>query len=816
MESPYKREENEQAWTAWQCLMRTGVNIFLTGEAGTGKTTFLRRLRDSHLKNMVITAPTGVAAINAGGVTLHSFFQLPIGTFPPGDLPASAQNKIRRDKQKVMRNMDLLVIDEVSMVRADVLDLVDARLREQRRSSQPFGGVQLLLIGDLMQLAPVVRGEDQEILAQHYPNCYFFSSQALRKTQFYTISLEKIYRQSDNKFINLLNHVRTATLSEADLATLNQRYIPDFNPAKDSGYIRMTTHVQAAEDINQENLGKLKGRARSYRCEISGEFPEKSYPTVTDLTLKVGAQVMFIKNGAAGEVTYYNGMIATVAELTDEKVTVEDECGKRFDVGYAKWDNTKYELNEQTGETEQKVIGSFAQIPLALAWAITIHKSQGLTFDKAIIDASRAFSAGQVYVALSRCRTFEGLVLNSKIPLTAIKTDYAVRDFFAQSEQNRVTSEAIETFANDYSMSMMRELFSFDVVFASIRRIYSLLERNYGGKYVNCQNALHEILSTDATNMADVARRFIAKCEMSQSQTGCITTDDDLMAQARRGAKYFSEKLADLHKKVMEAANITPDDAVGNRQMVNLRTQLKGDVNISLAELRAVADEGFSSATIMKAKAKALSQIDAEEEASEAPQRSSEANEVINKSLFFALRDWRRELAEQMDVPAYVIAPNKTLFDIADIAPRTVKELAKARGMGKDKMTKYADAILNIVSDYRKKGVQTVRTEPLQTATSNKKKAKEPKVNTRQVSYDAFRRLGSVAEVARERGLKEETITGHLIEYIGHGLTIEKIMGRERHEELFREVRSGKSMEELLGRFLWKEYLYVREELGLG
>lgn len=817
METPYKKEENEQAWTAWQCLMRTGVNIFLTGEAGTGKTTFLRHLRDSHLKNMVVTAPTGVAAINAGGVTLHSFFQLPIGTFAPGELPEAEKNKIRKERQKVIRTMDLLVIDEVSMVRADLLDLVDARLREQRRNNLPFGGVQLLLIGDLMQLAPVVRPEDQEILSQYYPNCYFFSSKALARTQFYTISLKKIYRQSDNKFIDLLNHVRTASMTAQDLALLNQRYDPNFKPGKDDGYIRMTTHVQTAEDINEQNLAKLKGKAVTYASTVEGEFPANSYPATSTLTLKIGAQVMFIRNGSVGDVEYYNGMMARVIDLEDERVTVEIEGGDRVDVGPARWGNIRYEVDEQTGETVQREIGAFSQIPLALAWAITIHKSQGLTFDKAIIDASRAFSPGQVYVALSRCRTFEGLVLNTPIPSSAIRTDYAIRSFFAESDRNRITSEAIETFANDFSMNMMKELFSFDDVFASIRLIYNILQRNYGGRYPKCEAGLFQILTEDdkasASSTSGVGLRFIAKCQARHAETGSITSDDALMDQAQRGAKYFVEKLTQIRQKVDDVANISPDDEAGRKRLTNIRAQLKTDMNIHLAELQAVATDGFSTATIMKAKAKALSQEDDADDDKKSSFRASEANEVVNKSLFFALRDWRRQKAELCDKPAYIIAPNKTLVDIADMVPTSVKELSKASGMGKDKLKAYADEILNIVSQYRKKGVRAVRTES--SSPSKNKAPKEPKPDTRKVSLDAFRRLGSVDAVAKERGFTKETITKHLISFIGKGLTIEKIMGAKRHETLKKLIEDGHATDKIWKDFLNSEYHYVRKELGL-
>lgn len=816
METPYDKGENEAAWTAWQCLTRTGVNIFLTGKAGTGKTTFLKKLRESHVKNMVVTAPTGVAAINAEGVTLHSFFQIPPGTFAPGSMP-TLERKINKSKQKVMRSMDLLVIDEVSMVRADLLDLVDARLREQRGNEQPFGGVQLLLIGDLMQLSPVVRADEAETLAQYYPNFYFYSSNALRKTQFYTVNLTKIYRQTDSRFIELLNHVRTAEMTADDFATLNSRHIAGFEPGNDSGYIRMTTHVKAAEDINYGNLERLKGEATSYSCKVTDEFPEKSYPTVTQLTLKEGAQVMFIRNGNADGKTYYNGMIVTVAELRNNEVVVQDETGDKITVKYSTWENTKYEVNKETGEPEQKVIGTFSQVPLTLAWAITIHKSQGLTFDKAIIDASRAFSPGQVYVALSRCRTLDGMVLSSPIPRSAIMTDRDINDFYNKSEQRKLTTSAVEAFANEYSMRLMNDLFSFASITGLIRKIYMLLERDYGGKYPNCEAGLSALLHTDAASIGDIAFRFIHKCQAAYGVNGNITDDKELMGQARRGAAYFVERLAELQKKVGEVASITPDDAAGRKRLSYLRGWLRNEFAIRTAELKAVAQDGFSSTTITKARTKAISQTDDSEAEAAEPTTASEANEVVNKELFEALRKWRKKKSEEIDKPAYVVAPNATLFDIADMAPTTVKELSMARGMGTEKLRLYADELLNIVSTFRKKGVKAVRTVPSAPARKREKKA-EAKPDTRQVSLEAFRRLGSAEAVAKERGLMRGTIVSHLMEFVGKGLTTDEVMGAERHKRLT-EIVSAMCEDEKPGKDLWSEfcgseYHQVRKELG--
>ena len=398
--------------TAWDFVENTGRSIFLTGKAGTGKTTFLKEVMAGSRKRPIVVAPTGVAAINAGGVTIHSFFQLPFSPYVPG---AKVENKFdfSREKRKIIASIDLLIIDEISMVRADLLDAIDAVLRRFREHDQPFGGVQLLMIGDLAQLTPVVTPEDERILKPYYSTPYFFASKALQQIDYVTIQLEHVYRQQDASFINILNEVRNGHPSEAVLAKLNSRLSPQPLPAREgSGYIRLTTHNNIANNYNESELRKLSTPAYTYRAEIKGTFPEYSYPTAEALVLKEGAQVMFVKNDPSGDHRYYNGRIGRVMEAGDNRLTVYCEGdSEAIEVEPLEWENTRYTLNEKTREIEAEVQGTFRQLPLRLAWAITIHKSQGLTFDHAIIDANQSFAPGQVYVALSRCRTLEGLLL---------------------------------------------------------------------------------------------------------------------------------------------------------------------------------------------------------------------------------------------------------------------------------------------------------------------------------------------------------------------------------------------------------------------
>src|SRR4030042_2353673 len=399
-------DNNPDLHLAFDFVQCTNRNIFLTGKAGTGKTPFLHNLKRSAPKRMIVVAPTGVAAINAGGVTIHSFFQLPfhphvpVHYLKPGYLPESPEQqgsqvyKLSREKINIMKSLDLLVIDEISMVRADLLDAVDGILRRYKDHDQPFGGVQLLMIGDLQQLAPVVREDDREILDRYYDTTFFFGSLALRQTNYVTIELKQIYRQNDPEFIKLLNKIRDNQVDSDTLNQLNKQYDPHFIPDSDSGYITLTTHNAQAQLINNSKLDKLPGKAKVFKAIISDDFPEYSYPTAYELHLKAGAQVMFVKNDISKEKLYFNGKIGRIERFEDEAILVQ--CpGEALPimVEKAEWQNMKYSLDEETKEIQETVIGTFTQFPLKLAWAITIHKSQGLTFEKAVIDARAAFAS---------------------------------------------------------------------------------------------------------------------------------------------------------------------------------------------------------------------------------------------------------------------------------------------------------------------------------------------------------------------------------------------------------------------------------------
>ena len=404
---------------------KTDMSLFLTGKAGTGKTTFLREVVRYTKKKCIVLAPTGIAAVNAGAMTIHSFFQFGLGPFVQGVIEPKSDFRINKSKLELIRHLQLLIIDEVSMVRADLMDHIDVELRRIRRNSKPFGGVQLLMIGDLQQLPPIAHGGEDELLRQYYKTLYFFSSAALKSMKYSCIELKNVYRQTDRHFIDILNHARNCTLTSQDISDLNARYISGFSPKPEDGYIRLMTHNRQVDYVNETELEKLDSQPYTFVAAVTGTFPEESYPTADSLTLKKGAQVMFIKNDP--ERRFINGTLGEVKSIDKNSIAVRlAESGTVIDVEPMEWQNIRYQFDEESKEISSKQIGRFKQYPLKAAWAITVHKSQGLTFDKAIIDVHAAFSPGQAYVALSRCRTLDGLVLSSPVSASVFMRDNAV------------------------------------------------------------------------------------------------------------------------------------------------------------------------------------------------------------------------------------------------------------------------------------------------------------------------------------------------------------------------------------------------------
>ena len=533
-------QTNVELEQAWEFVEHTGTSVFLTGKAGTGKTTFLRSVVEKSQKRLVVVAPTGVAAINARGVTIHSFFQLPFSPYIPNTI-VKGEYGVSKEKRNIIRTLDLLIIDEISMVRSDLLDAIDSVLRRFKNPMKPFGGVQLLMMGDLQQLTPVVTEEDAGMLKSHYSTPYFFGSHALSQIPYVTIELKHVYRQQDVGFLHLLNHVREGRPTAEDMQQLNARFHPDFRSDADQGYIRLTTHNAMADHYNDSQLAQLQTPSFDFKAEINGVFPEYSYPTNEVLTLKKGAQVMFVKNDSSPLRQYYNGRIGRVKRIDQENIIVH--CpGDDFDitVGVQEWENTRYVINKETKEIEPDVQGSFRQYPLRLAWAITIHKSQGLTFEHAIIDAGLSFASGQVYVALSRCKTLEGLVLASRIDEKAIINDQRVNDYISRQEEEAHRSiSLLELYKQDYYKQLLVELFSFhDILRAQESLCRAAVEWLHA--YPKLTLLHKSTLNSLQKQVGSVAIKWLSVIQQSNYDQ---LTEGTFLDRVKRSAGYFNATL---------------------------------------------------------------------------------------------------------------------------------------------------------------------------------------------------------------------------------------------------------------------------------
>lgn len=574
-------EGNIELNTAWEFVEKTGKSVFLTGKAGTGKTTFLKRVVEESKKKVVVVAPTGIAAINAGGVTIHSFFQLPLHPFIPG-MKIESKFAFSKEKRSIIKTIDILIIDEISMVRSDLLDAIDSVLRRFRNRHKPFGGVQLLMIGDLQQLSPVVTDEDVQFLSQYYPSPYFFGSHALARTDYVTIELKEVYRQQDAVFISMLNAVRGGHPSIEVIRALNSRYCPGFVPPPDEGYIRLTTHNHIADEYNSRQLSLIDDQAHSFEAEVSGNFPESSYPVDFRLELKAGAQVMFVKNDPSSDKRYYNGKIGIVTDFYEEYIMVqcpgEDE---KIAVEPLEWENSRYVINEQTQEMESEVIGIFRQYPLRLAWAITIHKSQGLTFDKAIIDAASAFASGQVYVALSRCRTLEGMVLATPLRQDAVITDLRVEDYIEGQEAAAVRSlSRLDSIKEEYYKELLGELFDFNELASLQKRMLGVCKDFPSGSVVGLAQKHNDILNDLGEMVVPVGikwQKIIAQKPFEE------IVSSEFRLRIRNGCSYFLEQINTAYGDFLEK---TADIKAENKELLKRYGNIWNDLDFELKVIR--------------------------------------------------------------------------------------------------------------------------------------------------------------------------------------------------------------------------------------
>lgn len=752
---------------AREFAVSTNRNIFLTGKAGTGKTTFLHKLKKETKKQMAIVAPTGVAAINAGGTTMHSFFQLPFTPFIPtveGRKELIEKIKMQGFRRKVIQELELLVIDEISMVRADVLDAVDTILRHIRyKHTEPFGGVQVIFIGDMFQLPPVAVDEEWRLLAPYYQSPYFFHSQVIAQQQPVYIELDKIFRQTNPDFIRVLNEVRNNNLSNNGLSLLQSRYNPLFVPPKDDTYITLTTHNYKADRINAEELRSLKGKTYKFEAEIKGDFPEKSFPTDKELELKIGAKVMFIKNDTETPRRFFNGKIGMIESIEDDLISIkcpgEDNPIK---LGKMIWENIRYSINESTKQIEETTLGTFVQYPLRLAWAITIHKSQGLTFDKAVIDAGDAFASGQVYVALSRCRSLEGMVLWSKINPYSIENDRQI----VEHEQNKISIEELEYQLNEsrnqFRSYILSQLFDFRTGIGHASRLLREVEGVAGSFNEETLSYLKEILK-QIQSIQEIADKF--QNQLQRILEGNPANEDYLSERLTAAATYFTGKIENLLETLRQSPATTDSRENARDYNDQLRTTF-GFVAQKLHVLKGIKHP-FSVEDYFVLKNTFLLPdftVNAYAKTGTAKQVSSR-----NPKLFYQLLTLRNKLCEPEDLPIYLVAGSKTLVEMADYLPLTEKDLLKINGFGPTKVEKYGSQFLEIIQQYcQEHKLASQMTEKIDT--NREKKEKKPKGESNRITLEMYKDGKTIDQIAVERGLAVSTICTHLSGYINMGL----------------------------------------------
>lgn len=797
---------NPELKLAFDFVEQTNTNLFLTGKAGTGKTTFLRNLKTISPKRMIVVAPTGVAAINAGGVTIHSFFQMHFGPHVPEQASQPMQDeahksafdraqRFSREKINIMKSLDLLVIDEISMVRADLLDAIDEVLRRFKDHNKPFGGVQLLMIGDLQQLAPVAKDDEWELLRPYYDTIFFFGSRALQKTAFTTIELKHIYRQSDDVFISLLNKVRDNAMDQQTLEALNNRYIPDFNPGNGEGYITLTTHNYQSQAINETRLKQLKSPMHRFTAEVKGEFPEYSYPTDAELLLKEGAQVMFVKNDISRDKLFYNGKIGKITSIEEDVIFVK--CDGDYDVipvTPAEWTNSKYTLNEETREISETPIGTFTQYPLKLAWAITIHKSQGLTFEKAIIDANAAFAHGQVYVALSRCKTFEGLVLSSPIAGSSIKSDTSVKGFSQQAEQNQPGEKELLASKIAYQQTLLAELLDFSVIQRRFFQCQKIIKENANVLLpALAENfmAMHHAITSELIGISD---KFKPQVGQMLAANPMIEGHGALQERIQKASAYFAEKTDQHICQVLRETEIETDNKEVRKQLREAFENLYQEAFIKTACFKA-SMVGFTVKSYLAAKAKAaIEKIQLKPDAK--PKMIVVSGGKSNNALLQELKNWRAAMADEADIPVYMVLPQKTMYELVEFLPVTTRELKEIKGFGKKKVQKYGEELIGIIRNY----LQVNHLDKLNKADENlpedeiTEKPKKEKGQTQRLSLEMFRQGKTIEEIASVRSLTVSTIGGHLSRFVANGeLEILKLITEEKLELITSYFRNAES-----------------------
>jgi uncharacterized protein YpbB len=747
-----------------QFINQTHRSIFLTGKAGTGKTTLLRKIIQTTHKNTVVVAPTGIAALNAGGVTIHSMFQLPFGGFIPEYIAGSSISEYQKfetkntlvkhfrmsgQKKAVMLNMELLIIDEVSMLRADLLDAIDFMLRKVRRRDIPFGGVQVLFIGDLLQLPPVIKNDEWHVLRKYYRGIFFFNAKVIQERPPLYIELSKIFRQTDERFISVLNNLRNNTITQHDMVVLNDFVKPNFDIKANKGYITLTTHNAKADSINAESLDELEGKCFRYKPELEGDFPEKIYPVEEILQLKVGAQIMFIKNDLSPDKNYFNGKMGFIKSLSEAEIIVHfPEENKTIEVEKYEWKNIRYSVNENTKEIDEETLGTFVHYPIKLAWAITVHKSQGLTFDKAVLDVSQVFLPGQAYVALSRLRSLEGLVLLKPIQMNGISNDQEVMQYAENKADEETIVNALQKETQRFILHYIKNSFDWEAIAQQWRNhrfsYNSDAEKSEKSKHQNWA----EIQEQKVSNLEEPAKKF-------RSQLDKLFHADDVnipfIAERVKAAKdYFIPKL----NEIMFDLLLKMEEIKRKKRVKEFYTELN--------EL----EEGTLKTVLQLFKA--VKMVDVLSEGKEINKENLTSNEIQN---------YRSILVE------------------------------------------------NVVEHY--KSIQSTLIEEEEEADFDpyqylpkKKKTKEPKKSTVQETYELWQEKNSVKEIAKIRVLTTQTIYGHLAKLIQAGtISITEVLPEDKIEQLaaafkgYNEESLNALKEEVGDRFTWDELRLFKASL---
>jgi hypothetical protein len=785
-------QKSEAFELAYQYVTGTNQHVFLTGKAGTGKTTFLHYLKQNTTKNMIVAAPTGVAAINAGGVTLHSLFQLPFSPFIPTvqgtgwggrqegvEDAASFIAKIKMNKKRlsILRKLELLVIDEISMVRADVLDAIDTLLKHVRRNHhQAFGGVQLLMIGDLYQLPPVAREQEWNILSPYYSCPFFFASKIMQTQEPICIELTTIYRQKASEFIEVLNAIRNNEATQEHINTLNTRYDPT---ADLSNCITITSHNAQADGINSHKLAELETRSHTYHAAIEGEFSEYNYPADKAMVLKKGAQVMFVKNDPSPDKKFFNGKIGKIVNLDADSITVQ--CPNDDDtisVPREKWDNIKYDMAADGNTLNENVVGSFTQFPLRLAWAVTIHKSQGLTFEKCGIDAARSFASGQLYVALSRCTSLQGIVLLSPISSQAIITDEHVVAFHKTMDMQQVANQ-LQASQEDFMAQQLAAYFMFTPMKHHAENMLKLAAM-HRGQFSASHMAQLDSWYAQCQYWVKLSSQFLPEMQLLAQQG--VSNNGALHQRLQKAAAYFVPQLLGCMQALQNHSIIIDSKPVAielQEEMLALQEALSNNMQLwqqlqfpitsdqlILHKRNIVAPKPLPSCYAGKGKEKA-------------------PPEVLEHGvgLYGALIDVRNKFCEDSDSPVYLVANKASIIEMCNYLPQNEKELENITGFGKTKVKNFGTEFLEaIISFSRQHSLRSNMANHPKLAKNQKKEknAEDRKTNLSNIatvgmnttsleSFTLFSDGFTILQIAEKRNMATSTIEGHLALAISSG-----------------------------------------------